>query len=413
MVTIRSMPPSARKRSAASRSSGRSPTTVMCATSTPSSPRRSETQGPLRSLVLPVRISVPVTTIPARTPAVPPFTGSPGRGSRSSRIPFESPSKLAGSVTSSFSLVVADDELDAARRRSSAGSASRSRSSPRAPTLQHLVVDQGRVAARHQADLHGGQRLQLRVLLLERVGCLLPCASSRAACCLALRLALRFTACLPARRLRPVAAVSRRAGRAGRAGRRSRPSTATISGPREGGRSPGRRRSLSSGSEGVGPPGAVLVAVAAPELDRRASRRRARAAGRRCGGSRARRPAPAAPPSPRSRARGCSGRGSWSAPRPRGHPSRSGGGRRAAWLRSRSDRSRLALIEAQYCGARPASSAGPDALASGGSARDGLPVGLLGRRSVAVARRPAGAPDRQIRGMSAWPISTWRGFEPS
>ena len=66
-VTIRSIPSSARKRSAASRSSGRSATTRMWATSTPSSASRSETQGPFLSAIRPVRTSVPVTTIPART----------------------------------------------------------------------------------------------------------------------------------------------------------------------------------------------------------------------------------------------------------------------------------------------------------------------------------------------------------
>ena len=39
----------------------------MWATSTPSSASRSEIQGPLRSAIRPVRTSVPVTTIPART----------------------------------------------------------------------------------------------------------------------------------------------------------------------------------------------------------------------------------------------------------------------------------------------------------------------------------------------------------
>ncbi len=66
-VTIRSIPSPAMKRRAASRSSGRSPTTRMWATSTPSSARRSETQGPLRSAIRPVSTSVPVTTIPALT----------------------------------------------------------------------------------------------------------------------------------------------------------------------------------------------------------------------------------------------------------------------------------------------------------------------------------------------------------
>src|SRR5436190_14470009 len=66
LVTIRSTPWSAMKRSWASMSSGRSPQIVMCASSTPSSARRSDSHGPLRSWTRPVRTSVPVTTMPAR-----------------------------------------------------------------------------------------------------------------------------------------------------------------------------------------------------------------------------------------------------------------------------------------------------------------------------------------------------------
>src|ERR1700709_2371840 len=47
-------------------SSGRSPTIVVWARSTPSSRSRSASQGPLRSLTRPVSTSVPVTTMPAR-----------------------------------------------------------------------------------------------------------------------------------------------------------------------------------------------------------------------------------------------------------------------------------------------------------------------------------------------------------
>jgi hypothetical protein len=47
-------------------SSGRSPQIVMCASSTPSSSRRSDSHGPFRSRTRPVSTSVPVTTIPAR-----------------------------------------------------------------------------------------------------------------------------------------------------------------------------------------------------------------------------------------------------------------------------------------------------------------------------------------------------------
>src|SRR6185312_508077 len=45
---------------------GRSPQIVMCASSTPSSRRRSAIQGPFASWTRPVRTSVPVTTMPAR-----------------------------------------------------------------------------------------------------------------------------------------------------------------------------------------------------------------------------------------------------------------------------------------------------------------------------------------------------------
>ena len=65
--------PLARRRtpSAPRRSSGRSPTTTVCAWSTPRSRRRSDSHGPLRSSTRPVSTSVPVTTMPARalTPA--------------------------------------------------------------------------------------------------------------------------------------------------------------------------------------------------------------------------------------------------------------------------------------------------------------------------------------------------------
>ena len=54
------------ERGAASRSSGRSATTSMWATSTPRPASCSETQGPLESEMRPVMTSVPVTTIPAR-----------------------------------------------------------------------------------------------------------------------------------------------------------------------------------------------------------------------------------------------------------------------------------------------------------------------------------------------------------
>src|SRR5215212_932471 len=70
LVTTRSTPVEARKRSAASRLSARSPTTTISETSTPSSPRRSEIQGPFRSETRPVSTSVPVTTIAARTEGI-------------------------------------------------------------------------------------------------------------------------------------------------------------------------------------------------------------------------------------------------------------------------------------------------------------------------------------------------------
>src|ERR1700761_5226975 len=66
LVTIRSTPSPARKRSCASISAARSPQMVMCASSTPSSSSRSASHGPLRSATRPVNTSVPVTTMPAR-----------------------------------------------------------------------------------------------------------------------------------------------------------------------------------------------------------------------------------------------------------------------------------------------------------------------------------------------------------
>ena len=67
LVTIRSIPSSERKRRAPSTSSGRSATIVMWETSTPRLARLCEIQGPLRSVIVPVITSVPVTTMPART----------------------------------------------------------------------------------------------------------------------------------------------------------------------------------------------------------------------------------------------------------------------------------------------------------------------------------------------------------
>ena len=72
LVTIRSIPSASRNFSASSRSSGRSATTMMWATSIPSSASRSLTQGPLTSVMRAVITSVPVTTIPALT--TPSFT---------------------------------------------------------------------------------------------------------------------------------------------------------------------------------------------------------------------------------------------------------------------------------------------------------------------------------------------------
>ena len=61
--------------SAAWRSSGRSPTIAISAASTPSSRRRSDSHGPFRSEMIPVRTSVPVIRMPARTA---PYRGSVG-----------------------------------------------------------------------------------------------------------------------------------------------------------------------------------------------------------------------------------------------------------------------------------------------------------------------------------------------
>ena len=72
LVTISASPSSAMNRSAASRSSGRSPTIWIVSASTPSSSSRSDSHGPLRSEMIPVRTSVPVIRIPAR--------GAPVRG---------------------------------------------------------------------------------------------------------------------------------------------------------------------------------------------------------------------------------------------------------------------------------------------------------------------------------------------
>ena len=66
LVTISARPSSRMNRSAASRSWGRSPTIWITAASTPSSRRRSDSHGPLRSEMIPVRTSVPVMRIPAR-----------------------------------------------------------------------------------------------------------------------------------------------------------------------------------------------------------------------------------------------------------------------------------------------------------------------------------------------------------
>ena len=66
LVTTSAIPCSDMLRSAASRSSGRSPTIWIIAASTPISRSRSESHGPLRSEMIPVSTSVPVMRIPAR-----------------------------------------------------------------------------------------------------------------------------------------------------------------------------------------------------------------------------------------------------------------------------------------------------------------------------------------------------------
>ena len=55
-------------------SSGRSPTWRMCETSTPCAASCSESHGLLRSVIVALITSVPVTTMPART-----LTGRPSR----------------------------------------------------------------------------------------------------------------------------------------------------------------------------------------------------------------------------------------------------------------------------------------------------------------------------------------------
>jgi hypothetical protein len=66
LVMTSAMPASRMNSSVARRSSGRSPTIWIMAASTPISRRRSDSQGPLRSEMIPLRTSVPVTRIPAR-----------------------------------------------------------------------------------------------------------------------------------------------------------------------------------------------------------------------------------------------------------------------------------------------------------------------------------------------------------
>ena len=82
LVTIRSTRSAARKRSAAAMSSRRSPTIRMCARSTPSSRSRSDSHGPLRSAMIPLRTSVPVMTMPARALTCRSAPGRPAAGAR-------------------------------------------------------------------------------------------------------------------------------------------------------------------------------------------------------------------------------------------------------------------------------------------------------------------------------------------
>src|SRR4051812_47333541 len=91
-VMTRSAPVSTRKASALRMSSGRSPTTTTCPTSTPRRRSCSASQGPFRSVTRPVSTSVPVTTMPARVvtgsdPRAAP-AGAPARSVVAAPLPF-------------------------------------------------------------------------------------------------------------------------------------------------------------------------------------------------------------------------------------------------------------------------------------------------------------------------------------
>src|SRR4051794_12199470 len=124
----------------------------MSATSTPSSPSRSASHGPLRSLTRPLSSSVPVTTMPART-----VIGA----SWASRAPVRDPRHAL--ATDVVRRTTARDDLARLvvdpQPKGTAAEAREVEAEPAAverprlcPRRQRLRVDEG-LAAAHQADL--------------------------------------------------------------------------------------------------------------------------------------------------------------------------------------------------------------------------------------------------------------------
>ena len=125
-------------------------------TSTPTSPRRSEIQGPLRSVIRPVSTSVPVTTTPARTPSLmgSPFPARP----RVRTVAGGSIANAAGPCSSlTFALIAADEEVELApvvTRRKAEGLEALALESVLAARAAEDPVDQGLLAVGAQkADL--------------------------------------------------------------------------------------------------------------------------------------------------------------------------------------------------------------------------------------------------------------------
>src|SRR4051794_23849190 len=158
LVTIRATPWPARKFNTASRSAARSGTDRMWVTSTPSSARRSEIQGPFRSVTRPATTSVPVTTIPARTASELTGGGSrtaralEGRGLDASRADVEARGRrgsnlvvlaVHGQGDGSAAVQVEPVVVRGWLKGTLAGARD-----------QRLCVDQGSPVAGDQADLH-------------------------------------------------------------------------------------------------------------------------------------------------------------------------------------------------------------------------------------------------------------------